>query len=196
MQSIEISYFKHPIYKDYASDENGNIYSFKSGEAKIINPCENYKGYLRFGICNNGKVKRYQVHRFVYECLNNRLIENEYEIDHLDKDKKNNSITNLRFVSRTTNILNRYENEEVDELPEDSIKIIKYNDHLFDNIYFSPSNSCLYKISEGYKFKIEFKKYQIKNKDKIYFNYSTQVRDINNKPVNICLNKLRKNLGY
>ena len=100
------------------------------------------------------------------------------------------------MVSRTTNNLNRYDNEEVDELPDDAIKIIKYNSHLFEDVYFSPSINCLYRFSEGYKFKIPFKKYQIKVNDKKYFNYSTTINDINKKQVQICLNKLKKYIGY
>ena len=189
----KISYFKHLIYKDYASDENGNIYSLKFEKIRLIKPYENNKfGYFKFNIYNYGKVKKYYVHRFVYECVNNELIENGYEIDHLDRNSKNNQISNLRMVSSTTNNLNRFSNEEVVELPEDAIKIIKYNDHLFENIYFSPSNNCLYKYSDDYFFKIQFKKY--KNNEN-YFIYKTQVNDINEKSVHICLNKLRKTLG-
>ena len=203
MQSneIKISYFEHPFYKDYASDKNGNIYSLKFGKIKLLNPSENNFGYLQFKIYNNRNHKFYQVHRFVFECLNNELIENGYEIDHLDRNKKNNQITNLRIVSKSTNNLNRFSNEEVErsyevELPEDAIKIIRYNSHLFENLFFSPSTNCLYKTSERYKFKIPFKKYQIKVNGKIYFNYKTQINDINKKCVHICLNKLRKDLNY
>ena len=194
MQSneIKISYFKHPIYKDYAADLNGNIYSFKFGKIKLINPCENNKGYFKFSICYNGKRKTYQIHRFVFECLNNRLIEKNKDIDHIDHDRKNNNISNLREVSKLTNNLNRFTNEEIDELPEDAIAVEKYNSHLFENLYFSPSKNCLYKSSEDYKFKIEFKKYK---NNKNYFNYKTSIYDINEKSVHICLNKLRKALG-
>lgn len=189
MQSneIKISYFKHPIYDDYASDENGNIYSLKSGEVKIINPYET-KGYLRFSICYNEKVKKYYVHRFIYECCNNFIIRKGFEIDHLDRNKKNNQITNLRLVSKSTNLLNRFSNEEVEELPGDAIKIIMYNSHLFENIYLSPSKNCIYKSSESYFFRIPFKSYN--------GCYYVRINDINKKRVHISLNKLRKNLGF
>ena len=194
---IKISYFRHPIYKDYAADEDGNLYSLKFEKIKLLNPCENNKfGYLQFHICNNGNRKLYRVNRFVFECLNNRLIRDNYEIDHINRNKKDNCITNLRMVSKLTNILNRYENEEVNELPEDSIKIIKYNSHLFENLYFSPSTNYLYRSSDEYFFRIEFKKYKNKVNDKIYFNYKTQINDINNNCVQIYLNKLRRDLGY
>ena len=187
MQSneIKISYFKHPIYKDYASDENGNVFSLKFGKIRLINPFENKFGYLQIIICNCGKKKLYYVHRFVFECLNNKIIENGFEIDHIDKNKKNNRFSNLREVSKLTNNLNRYNNEEIDELPEDAIEIEKYNDHLFENLYFSPSNNCLYKSSEEFKFKIPFK-----SRNRLF------VQNINGNTVSFYLNVLRKNLGF
>ena len=194
--SFEVEYFKHPIYKDYCCDLNGQVYSLKSGKIRLINPYENNKGYFIFSICYNGKWKLYLVHRFVYECCNHEIIENGFEIDHIDKNKKNNQITNLRIVSKLTNLLNRYNNEEVEELPDDAIKIIRYNDHLFENLYFSPSTNCLYKSSDEYLFKIQFKRYKFEKNGKIYFDIKTNVRDINNKQVNIYLNKLKKYLGY
>lgn len=186
MQSneIKISYFRHPIYKDYAADENGNIYSLKSGSPKIIKSCE-VRGYFTFTIYYDGNRKNYRSNRFIFECLNNRLIKDNYEIDHINRNKKDNRISNLREVSRTTNNLNRYDHEEVKELPEDAIIIEKYNSHYFENIYFSPSNNCLYRASEGYFFTIPFKSRNQPN-----------LLDIDGNQVQIYLNKLRKNLGF
>ena len=194
--SFEVQFEKHPIYKKYCCDVNGNVYSLKSGKIRSINLFENNFGYLQFHIYNNGKDKLYQVHRFIFECVNNLIIEKGFDIDHIDRNKKNNSISNLRIVSRTTNLLNRFSNEEIDEIPDDAIKIIKYNDHYFQNIYFSPSTNCLYRSSESYLFKILFKSYKFKGKDKIYYSEKTVINDINKKPVQIYLNKLKKDLGY
>ena len=182
---IKISYFRHPIYKDYAADEDGNLYSLKYGKIRKIKPSERKYGYMQFHICYNRQDKYYMVHRFIFECLNNRLIEKNKDIDHIDRNPRNNKISNLREVSRTTNNLNRYNNKEVEELPEDVIIIEKYNSHYFKNIYYSPSNNCLYRSSEGYKFTIPFKSRNQAN-----------VQDIDGYPLQIYLSKLRKNLGF
>ena len=181
---IKISYFKHPIYKDYVADENGNIYLFRSGSLKKIKQFNN-NGYYMFSIDLLWSGIQYYAHRFVFECLNNRLIEKNKDIDHINTCTIDNRISNLREVSKLTNNLNRFSNEEVEELPEDVIVVEKYNSHLFENLYFSPSNNCLYRSSEGYFFTIPFK-----------FVTRVYVQNIDGYPVQIYLNKLRKNLGF
>ena len=179
---LEVTYFKHLVYQDYACDNNGNIYSLKFGKIKSISPYETKNGYLRFNIWQDGKLaKRFLIHRFIWECHYNEILDKNIDVDHIDRNKLNNSIDNLRKVNRTTNILNRFNNEEVDELPDDKIEVIKYNNNYFENLYFSPSTNCLYKISDGYIFKIPFK-----------YQGSIQIYNINKNKVQICLNKLRE----
>lgn len=198
MPLTEVKLFNHPIYEDYACNiHTGDIYSLKNNQIKLIKQILNNRGYLVLTVYKNGKHKIYQSHRFIYECYENEILDKNIEIDHQDKNKLNNSIDNLRKVSRTTNNLNRFENEEVDKLPDDKIEVINYNFHEFENLWFSPSTNCLYKISEGYIFKIPFKSYKnnygknINCKNKIV----TQVFDINKNNTHIYLNKLREILG-
>lgn len=47
----------------------------------------------------------YSVHRIIYEMLVDRLTKNDY-IDHIDGDRQNNSINNLRKVDRKGNARN------------------------------------------------------------------------------------------
>ena len=186
MNSINIKFYIHPIYKDYAATENGYIYSLKNGQVRLIKESENNYGYLRFDLWTGSRdsQKSYLSHRFIFECFNNRLIEKEKDIDHINKDKKDNRILNLREVCRNTNQLNKYNNKEIDELPFDAVKIIKYNSHNLENYYFSPSTNCIYRYSDDYLFEIPFK-----SQKRIHINNS-------NNNLTIYLNKLRKNLGF
>ena len=185
MPLTQIELFNHPIYEDYACNvHTGDIYSLKFNKVKLIKQILNDRSYLVFNIWQDGKLKQYKSHRFIYECYENEILDKNNDIDHRDHIKTNNNINNLRKVSRTTNNLNRFNNEEVNELPDDKIEVIKYNDHYFENIWFSSSTNCLYKISDGYIFKIPFKS---QGRINIY--------DINNNKVQIYLNKLRKLLG-
>ena len=155
MPLIEIELYYHPIFEDYGCNPTtGDIYSLKNDKIILIKQDININGYMYFNIYNDEKVKSYRSNRFIWECYENEILDKNIEIDHIDKNKLNNSIDNLRKVSRATNILN---NEEVNELPKDKFKLIKYNDHYFENTWYSPSYKCLYKISDGFIFKTPFK---------------------------------------
>ena len=115
---------------------------------------------MYFNVYNDEKVKSYRSNRFIWECYENEILDKNIEIDHIDKNKLNNSIDNLRKVSIATN--NKEVNEKVkrsyeDELPKDKFKLIRYNDHYFENTWYSPTYKCLYKISDGFIFKTPFK---------------------------------------
>ena len=155
MPLIEIELYYHPIFEDYGCNPTtGDIYSLKNDKIILIKQDININGYMYFNVYNDEKVKSYRSNRFIWECYENEILDKNIEIDHIDKNKLNNSIDNLRKVSRATNILN---NEEVNELPKDKFKLIKYNDHYFENTWYSPSYKCLYKISDGFIFKTPFK---------------------------------------
>lgn len=65
------------------------------------------KGYKRVSLCNNGKIKYYYVHRLVAEAF----IPNENNkptVDHIDRDKLNNNVTNLRWATYKEQIANRF----------------------------------------------------------------------------------------
>ena len=181
---FKITYFKHPIYQDYACDNNGNIYSFKKNELKLMSQPTNSKGYFQITVCRDGERRKFMVHRFIYECYYNKILNKNIEIDHIDRNKNNNNINNLREVSRLTNDLNRYYNKEVNQLPDDVIKILEYNFHKFENLWFSPSTNCCYRISDGYIFEIPFDSFK-----------RVSFRDINKIRTYIYLNKLREILG-
>ena len=186
-----MDYSIHPIYKDYAADQDGNIYSLKNKRIKILDLTEDKEKYLRIHICYKNIDKMVLAHRFIWECLNNEILDKNIEIDHINRNKQDNRIENLRKASRTINSLNRYNNKEVEKLPCDYIPIIKYNYHEFINIYFSPSTNCIYKSIDDYLFEIPFKI----QKNHSYNYPIIYVRNINNKQVPISLNTLRKNLG-
>lgn len=60
------------------------------------------KGYLRVGY--QGKL--YQVHRLVAECFLENP-DNKPEVDHIDRNPKNNRVENLRFVTHSENQKNK-----------------------------------------------------------------------------------------
>ena len=181
-----IKYYHHPVFTDYCANANGDIVSTKRDRIKQLKLTLRKSGYYCCHVCQDGVTKLYYCHRFIYECMNNKVVDDGVEIDHIDRDPANNPIDNLREANRTTNTLNRCTNREVDELPEDAIKIVKYNQHHFNDLHYSPSTNCMYKESEGYLFEIPFRRYGD------YF--SAHPSNTEGKPVSIYLITLRKSL--
>ena len=91
-------------YPDYLIYEDGRIWS-KYGKGKFLKQNPN-DGYLYVKLCKDGKPKTMSVHRL----LGNAYIpnpENKREIDHIDNNRQNNNISNLRWVTRSENQRNK-----------------------------------------------------------------------------------------
>ena len=88
-------------------------------------------GYLIVGLNDGNKQKQYKKHRLIAEQFIPNP-DNLPQIDHIDHDRKNNRISNLRWVSASTNQYNktsfkgvRY--EFIDDIPEDAVIVDFYN---------------------------------------------------------------------
>jgi len=64
-------------------------------------------GYYMVGLYKNKIRKRYGIHQLVYIINNPTEDISEYQIDHIDMDKSNNKIENLRKATRSDNMSNR-----------------------------------------------------------------------------------------
>ena len=72
---------------------------------KILKPRKNHYGYLRFNLYKDGKRKTISVHRLVAIAFIPNP-ENKPQIDHINADKTNNTVNNLRWVTCKENINN------------------------------------------------------------------------------------------
>ena len=73
-------------------------------DGNIISPYKNHKGYLKVGLCVNGESYKKRVHRLVAQTFIPNP-NNYSQVDHIDGNKENNSITNLRWVDNSTNTI-------------------------------------------------------------------------------------------
>jgi len=97
------------ISPDYYVSNYGRIYSKRN--EKILKQSLNGKGYLRVSIFlkdENGKSKQTtsKVHKLVAGTFLKK-IKDTYVVDHIDRDKQNNKLSNLRYVSISDNNKNR-----------------------------------------------------------------------------------------
>ncbi|TDN64266.1 HNH endonuclease [Scandinavium goeteborgense] len=70
----------------------------------MLVPISNGKaGYYQISVTNNNVSRRCYVHRLVWEAFNGAIPEG-YEIDHVDENKGNNSLGNLRLMTRLENM--------------------------------------------------------------------------------------------
>lgn len=104
---------------DYYAKEDGTIWSTKvsprynpSGEMRLVRPRTHKSGYYYYGLFvgkgpNKQRLWR-RGHRLVWETFVGK-IKSGYEIDHIDGDRHNNQLSNLRVVTRSENMLAAFE---------------------------------------------------------------------------------------
>lgn len=90
-------------YDNYEIYEDGRIYSYWTN--KFLKPSTNKDGYKVVGLIDNeGKRKKYLVHRVVWESVTSEQIPPSMQINHIDEDKTNNKKSNLNLLTPKENV--------------------------------------------------------------------------------------------
>jgi hypothetical protein len=92
----------------YEVDENGDIRNVKT--LRILTKKIDRDGYYQIGLRKKSDRKKYwfSIHRLLgIVFLDKPIGWEELQIDHIDRNKLNNSLTNLRWVTKQDNINNR-----------------------------------------------------------------------------------------
>lgn len=96
------------MLKDYAGlydiDTNGNVTNLNTG--RILKPVLNNTGYHHVVLSKDGVKKLHQVHRLIAEKYLSNFCTTLY-VDHIDRCKTNNCLSNLRMVTPQQNNFNR-----------------------------------------------------------------------------------------
>ena len=96
VRSLDRIVYSHIKGKPYQKMFNG----------KIMSPANNGIGYYQVGFTNNGKTSKKYVHVLVAEHFLEKPNDFEYfEVNHIDHNKSNNTLTNLEYVTKSQNIL-------------------------------------------------------------------------------------------
>jgi hypothetical protein len=95
--------------KNYLITNYGRCFSKKTGKelSTHIN-----SGYKKVNLYDDTYInKKYSIHYLVYISFNNNYDKNKV-IDHIDGNKLNNNLSNLRLTSQSENIINAYNNND------------------------------------------------------------------------------------
>ena len=95
--------------ENYAINIDGEVANLKTG---LIVKGSERNGYLRISIEN----KQYSIHRLIWETFNGTIPEG-YCIDHIDGNRANNSISNLRLTTQSENMKNAMKNGHKGQTP-------------------------------------------------------------------------------
>ena len=90
-------------YDNYEVFENGKIYSYKT--KKFLKPQTQKNGYQVVNLYDNdGKMKKYLVHRIVYEAVSGAPIPEGMQVNHINEDKTDNRFfENLNLMTPKQN---------------------------------------------------------------------------------------------
>jgi hypothetical protein len=87
----------------YTVSNFGRIYSVKRGI--IMKPIKNNRGYIFINLFKNNCKKTCQIHRLIARAFLTDYSE-DLDVDHIDRSKTNNHLSNLRMTTRAQNITN------------------------------------------------------------------------------------------
>ena len=94
-------FWPHPIYDKYEGNRNGIIRNVK--RKKPIGSLSKH-GYYHNSVKDNGKVKIFLSHRFIYECFHG-IITDKRVVDHINNIKTDNRLDNLQLITNQENII-------------------------------------------------------------------------------------------
>ena len=90
-------------FENYEVSNFGNIRNNKTG--KVLKPGINTNGYYKVSLCSDGNIYQKLVHKLIAESF----IANPYNkqcVDHINNDRLNNNVNNLRWASYQENSMN------------------------------------------------------------------------------------------
>ena len=101
--SIKEEWRSRDGYLNYQVSNLGRVRNSTTG--RMLKPCINKNGCLHVCLSKNNKQKHGIIHRLVMQEFTNNP-ENKEFVDHIDHDKTNNCLTNLRWATNSENQMN------------------------------------------------------------------------------------------
>ena len=169
----------------------------KRANGRVIKESIGNHGYLCLNLSEqvNGRTIRhnYLKHRLVAK----QFIENPDDldyVDHINRNKLDNRVENLRWCSASENNKNRtstrgVEYEFFDNIDDEAVVVTDYGQHRFENYYYCPEEDSFY-FYNGVKIR-RLHINEMKNGSLFVYMVSTE-----NKRVKVILSRFKKLYGF
>jgi hypothetical protein len=139
----------------YTVDECGNVYSIRSH--KYLKQKYDRYGYKTVHLCNNRNDKFPTVHKLVAEAfIPNDDPLNKTTIDHIDANKDNNCVNNLRWMtaSENTSIANKRRDCTYMYKPVKAINVKTHQEYIFNSYmecadFIHGTNTDIWSVLKG-----------------------------------------------
>lgn len=159
-------------FENYGVNSKGVVKNTKFD--RILKP-RFRNGYYAVDLCSQGKPKTYYVHRLVAEAfLVKPKVVGKFVVDHINGDKTDNRVENLRFVSFSENSRNRLSHYSVDYdfvevVPSDSLHItsVKGEDCSELGFYYDKQSDEFFLKMAPERYRV-MRKHPLKNGYRIY----------------------------
>jgi hypothetical protein len=173
-------------YENYEVSNDGQV---RNQNGAILSAKDDGHGHLQVSLYKAGVGKTFKVHKLVATTF---LGDSEgRDTDHCDRNRRNNNVSNLRYVSRNQNLRNRsacggIEYSYVSSLPEDAVEVSRYGRHEFEDLYYHDGTFYLF---TG----LEYRIIPILRDGKGHA--VVRAQDTTNSPRQISLAKYRRSIG-
>jgi len=104
--------YKERIFEKYLINEDGVFYSLSSGDKMSFSMPSNKSEYPKIGLRRDGKKTTLRVHQLIADIFLPKPSDfsySDYEVNHIDGNKHNFSLTNLEWVSKSENMQHAYD---------------------------------------------------------------------------------------
>ena len=134
MSGVEQSHWEQLVdHEDYEINSEYPHQIRKISNGRIVTEGVLTGGYIRVNL--NGKQFRKHI-LIAKQFIDNPDPENYTVVDHINHIRTDNRIENLRWVTVRMNSNNRYDQELVDDISDEAIRVTDYSKWTFEELYF------------------------------------------------------------